>query len=146
MQKKEGSRDRKTVKIFFDGSSLGNPGPAGGGVVMIGRDGKVIFRGKESFGRRTNNESEYLALLYALQMAVKLGYKKVLLYTDSTLLYSQLMGKFKVKAPNLKPLHERVRRKLASLQWKIIWISRQENREADRLAVQAARIGGKDED
>jgi ribonuclease HI len=134
-------RSSSWIKVYFDGSSLGNPGPAGGGVIFVDGSGKVKHRDLRYFGCHTNNESEYLALLFALDFARALGYNKLKLMTDSILLYSQLTGRFKVKAKNLKPFFEEVLRRLSEFQWEIEWIPREENKEADKLAFEAAKRG-----
>lgn len=130
------------IDVFFDGSSSGNPGASGGGVIIFNNNGEVIFSGNRFFGRHTNNEAEYLALLFALEMAQKLGYKDIALYTDSALLFSQLVRKFKVRAENLKQLYQNAQKKLSIFNWKIKWVPREKNREADRLAQKATKIGG----
>ena len=130
------------IKVFFDGSSLGNPGPAGVGVVVLNGRGRLIFSGNRFLGKRTNNEAEYFALLFALEISRELGYKKILLHTDSTLLYSQVVGKYKVRAENLKKLHERAVKALSSFTWDMRWVPREENKKADKLAQKAAKIGG----
>jgi ribonuclease HI len=56
---------------YVDGGSLGNPGPAGVGVVIEGCDQGRITIGKW-IGRQDNNVAEYIALLEALQCAVAL--------------------------------------------------------------------------
>ena len=57
---------------YVDGGSLGNPGPAGIGVVIDGAENGTIKITKP-IGRQDNNVAEYLALLEALQCAVDLG-------------------------------------------------------------------------
>ncbi|HZP16876.1 MAG TPA: RNase H family protein, partial [Terriglobales bacterium] len=67
---------------YVDGGSLGNPGPAGVGVVIEGtRSGRIAF-GKW-IGRQDNNVAEYLALLEALQCAVALKASRLHVYSDS---------------------------------------------------------------
>jgi len=72
--------DNEIVTIYTDGSSLGNPGPGGFGIVMI-------FKGKRkevSAGYRltTNNRMELKALIEALKL-MKSTQFKIILYTDS---------------------------------------------------------------
>ena len=134
-------KGRDTIKVYFDGSSLGNPGPSGGGVVFVNGEGRERYRDLRFFGHHTNNESEYLALLFALDTARAMGYKRLRLMTDSTLIFSQLTGRFKVRAKNLKPFFEEVLRKLSQFDWEIEWIPRERNRDADKLAFEAAKRG-----
>lgn len=68
------------VIIYTDGSSLGNPGPGGFGVVMkFGQHRKEISGG---FRRTTNNRMELLAVIVALEALKRTGLD-VLVYTDS---------------------------------------------------------------
>lgn len=59
------------MKIYTDGSSLGNPGPGGFGVVVVDDEDKLLFcHAKMSDENTTNNRQEMLAILYA---AVRYG-------------------------------------------------------------------------
>lgn len=80
-----------TLKINTDGSSRGNPGPAGIG--GIGRDssGLVVFIFSVSKGMQTINSMEGLAILYALKRAYALGWRKVICESDSQVLVNLLL-------------------------------------------------------
>src|SRR6185369_6606957 len=67
-----------TLVIYTDGGSRGNPGQAAIGVVIGAHEYK------ERLGVKTNNEAEYLALVFALKKA------------------KQLLGKSKAKAASLE--------------------------------------------
>ena len=68
------------IKIFTDGSSRGNPGPGGYGVVMLYK----VNRKELSQGYRitTNNRMELTAVIKALE-AIKKNSIKVTIYSDS---------------------------------------------------------------
>ena len=70
------------VIIYTDGSSRGNPGPGGYGIVM--EDCKTGFAKQYSQGFRktTNNRMELLAVIEALKKLKKRGLK-ITVYTDS---------------------------------------------------------------
>jgi len=70
------------VIIYTDGSSRGNPGPGGYGIVM--EDCKTGFAKRYSQGYRktTNNRMELLAVIEALKKLKKSGLK-ITVYTDS---------------------------------------------------------------
>lgn len=75
---------QKKVTIYTDGSSLGNPGPGGYGVVMMHGPHRKEIRG--GFRLTTNNRMEILAAIIALR-ALKSGHRcKVTIHTDSRLL------------------------------------------------------------
>ena len=68
------------IKIYTDGSSRGNPGPGGYGIVMIYKDKrKELFQG---YKLTTNNRMELLAVIRALE-EVKTNKYKIKIYSDS---------------------------------------------------------------
>lgn len=68
------------ITIYTDGSSLGNPGPGGYGVVLIcGELRKELSAG---FRITTNNRMELMAVCVALE-ALKIENSSVTLYSDS---------------------------------------------------------------
>ncbi|MDR2039558.1 MAG: ribonuclease HI [Bacteroidales bacterium] len=68
------------ITIYTDGSSLGNPGPGGYGVVMLaGPHRKELSQG---YQRTTNNRMELLAVIVALE-ALKFPKSQVTIHTDS---------------------------------------------------------------
>ncbi len=68
------------IIIYTDGSSLGNPGPGGYGIVLIsGKHRKEI---SEGYRLTTNNRMELLAVIKALE-TLKIPGSDVTIYTDS---------------------------------------------------------------
>lgn len=73
---------KKTITIYTDGSSLGNPGPGGWGSVLIyGKHRKELSGG---FRRTTNNRMEILAVIEALKALNTKEKYIVKLHTDSS--------------------------------------------------------------
>tara|TARA_B100001248_G_scaffold64671_1_gene45184 strand:- start:2019 stop:2483 length:465 start_codon:yes stop_codon:yes gene_type:complete len=72
----------KLIKIYTDGSSIGNPGPGGYGIVMLTEDGKYKKEFSQGFKITTNNRMELLAVIIGLE---NLKHKNcnVKIYTDS---------------------------------------------------------------
>jgi ribonuclease HI len=70
------------VYIYTDGSSRGNPGPGGYGIVMIavGKGFKKEFA--QGYRKTTNNRMELLAVIEALEKIKKEGVK-ITVFTDS---------------------------------------------------------------
>ena len=127
----------------IDGSSLGNPGPAGIGVRIVGPDGTVVKEVSRFIGIRTNNQAEYEGLLCALSESRGLGSGSVVIRTDSELLYHQMAGRYKVKNPELKILHSRARELTLGLpNVSIELVRREQNKETDKLAKAAAQAAG----
>ena len=68
------------IKIFTDGSSSGNPGPGGYGVVMLYKDNRKEL--SQGYKTTTNNRMELTAVIKALE-AIKKNSIKVTIYSDS---------------------------------------------------------------
>ncbi len=118
-----------------DGASRGNPGPASYAVVVRGPDGTTRFEAGKYIGRATNNVAEYYALISALDYAVAQGVDRLLVRSDSELLVRQMEGRYKVKSPDLRPLHEHARKLARGLAYFAVeHVPRERNREADELA------------
>ena len=125
------------VTIYTDGASRGNPGPAAVGAV-IRDENKTLAEISHRIGFATNNQAEYIAIIIALEKAIKLGIKHVTLKADSQLVVRQLKGKYRVKKAALKPLYQQVKQLTSSLEsFAIAYIPREQNREADKLANMA---------
>jgi ribonuclease HI len=125
-----------TAKIFTDGSSFGNPGPAGAGVVIASDQ---VVEISEPVGITTNNEAEYKALILALQRARQMNIQEVEVFTDAELLVNQINGIYKVKNSKLFPLYKTVVALLGKFKsFQIHHIPREKNSKADYLAKQAA--------
>lgn len=127
------------LEAYIDGSSLGNPGEGGCGVILKTEEGTILEQKGWYLGRTTNNEAEYRGLLYCLELVQPYHPKSLVVYSDSELLVKQLHGKYKVRAKHLLELHQQVKRLLEQGGWQfqIQYVPREENREADRLARNA---------
>ena len=68
------------IKIFTDGSSRGNPGPGGYGVVMLYKGNRKEL--SQGYKTTTNNRMELTAVIKALE-AIKKNSIKVTIYSDS---------------------------------------------------------------
>ena len=127
------------LEIYIDGASQGNPGPAGIGIVIT-ENGQVIHNISEPLGIQTNNYAEYMALIFGLQEAMKLGAAAIKVYTDSQLMCQQLNNKYKIKSPNLITLYRQAKHLLSAFkQVQIKFIPREKNRGADKLAKKATK-------
>lgn len=126
--------------FYIDGASRGNPGPSGVGVAMCDRENKEIGTYRRYIGSATNNVAEYIALIIALQEAVKVRVRDVLIYSDSELLVRQIQGTYRVKDDKLKQLYA-IFDNLAGYfrNFSIEYIEREKNKTADGLAAQAIK-------
>ena len=147
------------VVVRPDGACRGNPGPAGIGVVLEDASGRVLREVSEAIGPATNNVAEYRALLRGLEEARRLGAREVEVRTDSQLVARQLLGRYRVRDPELKSLFDSAQKSLQAFQRVVVRsVPRSENARADQLArravatpdpvealVQAARAGRAEE-
>ena len=103
------------AKLFTDGGSRGNPGPAAYGFVLEAEDGTVLDARGEAIGIATNNVAEYSALVAGLERAVEAGVDELEVVSDSELLVKQMRGEYRVKNKALQDLFldaSRVARKI----------------------------------
>ncbi len=127
------------IIAYTDGGARGNPGPAATGVVVM-RGNRAIGKYAKSIGARTNNEAEYEAVILALQKIKHLFGKQktrdlgVEIRMDSELVARQLSGKYKITEERFFPLFMKIwNLKMDFGNISFVEISREENREADRL-------------
>jgi ribonuclease HI len=92
------------AKLFTDGGSRGNPGPAAYAFVLEAEDGTVLDARGEAIGVATNNVAEYSALVAGLERAVEAGVRELEVVSDSELLVKQMRGEYKVKNRALQEL------------------------------------------
>jgi len=132
------------ISAHCDGGARGNPGPAGYGALIQAPDGSVIAELSEFLGFKTNNFAEYSGLLGCLQYALDHGHRRLRLVSDSELMVKQIQGKYQVKSPDLRPLFDEAKRRIAKLDgFEISHALRHKNKDADRLANEAMDRGMK---
>jgi ribonuclease HI len=87
-------------EIYIDGSSRGNPGLSGIGIIGTDENNRV-FSYREFIGIKTNNQAEYFALKRALQIS-NYQTKNIRIKSDSILLVNQRSKKYKIRNIELK--------------------------------------------
>ncbi|MER3501931.1 MAG: hypothetical protein IMHGJWDQ_001584 [Candidatus Fervidibacter sp.] len=128
-----------TLRLFVDGSSQGNQGPAGIGVVVYDEQGNLVTTLQTTLKSATNNEAEYHAVIEALKLARQLRAEEVILYSDSELVVQQLNGTYRVKSPALYRLYqEAIALARQFRRFSAVYIPRHQNAEANRLAQMAS--------
>jgi len=120
------------TSLFFDGSSHTNPGKSGAGIYIKELN---IKKSKYLGPMFTNNEAEYMALIFGLEEAKLNGIKELNVYGDSKLVIMQSQGLWKINHDHLRKLNNEVRN-LSSSFTKITFnhIPREENTIADKLS------------
>jgi probable phosphoglycerate mutase len=132
------------VTAHCDGGARGNPGPAGYGAVLTGPNGELIAELSEFLGVRTNNYAEYSGLLAVLEYALAHNHPRLRVVSDSELMVKQIQGKYKVNSPDLRPLWQEAKSRIARLDaFEISHALRHKNKDADRLANEAMDRGMK---
>lgn len=137
---------QQAVDIFTDGSSRGNPGPGGYGIVM--RSGPHEKELQEGFRKTTNNRMELLAAIVALE-ALKVKPPQVTIYSDSRYLVDAVnkgwLAKWHKKgyAGRKNPdLWQRFYPLYLKYKPRLVWVkghnNHRDNERCDKLAVQAA--------
>ena len=130
------------VRLWVDGGSRGNPGPAATGYRIEDTDGVLLAEAGETIGVATNNVAEYRALIAGLRTAAGLGAREVEVRADSQLLMRQMTGSYRVKSAALRELWIEARRLASAFERvRFIEIPRAENAAADlqvNLALDAA--------
>lgn len=134
------------ITIYTDGSSRGNPGPGGFGIVLMsGQHRKDVACG---FRRTTNNRMELLGVITALEM-LKIPNSIVTIYTDSKYVadainQNWLSGWIKKNFKNVKnpDLWVRFVRIYKQHKVRFVWVKGHAdnpyNNRCDQLAVAAA--------
>jgi len=126
----------RRLLIYTDGAARGNPGPAGlGAILRDAESGALLAELARFLGVRTNNYAEWTAVEDALREALRLGATHVDLRMDSELVARQISGRYRVKHPDLKPIHASVMAMLGQLgSYTVGHVPRELNKEADRLS------------
>ena len=132
------------IRIYCDGGSRGNPGPAAYGFV-VKEEGKNVKEDGGYIGVATNNFAEYTAIIKALIWA-KGSYpnKDLEDFLDSQLAASQLSGIYKIKNAKIRELVLEVKGLENSFN-KVIYkhVPREENKEADaQVNIALDKING----
>ena len=132
--------DLRKVVIFSDGGSRNNPGPAAGGAVVFIEEKKRCLMAGNYYGKQTNNQAEYRALVDAVEIVeeyyrnIDLVEVELNIFLDSELMVKQLNGEYKVKNDGLKLLHDDLQNRLSKFgRTKISHVLRAQNKLADLI-------------
>ena len=131
------------VVVHVDGGARGNPGPAAAAAVVSTPDGNVLDEAAVTLGTTTNNVAEYRGLLLGLERARALGATEVEVVNDAELIARQVNGIYKVKHPDMRPLHAAALEALGAFdRWTVRTVPRAQNADADALVNQALDAAG----
>jgi len=144
------------VIIYTDGSSMGNPGPGGYGVVLLSPKHNLRKELSAGFKKTTNNRMELMAVCVALE-SLKLSNTPVTLYSDSKYVVDAVekgwiwgWQKKGFKDKKNSDLWQRFIRVYKKHQVKFVWVKghagNPENERCDQLAVEAGQQPGLTDD
>jgi formyltetrahydrofolate-dependent phosphoribosylglycinamide formyltransferase len=129
------------IIIHTDGGSRGNPGPAAAAFILTDPAGNKLDAKGFFLGRATNNVAEYTGIVKALETVKQLRAKQLSLFSDSELLVKQINGEYKVKSEQIRPLFKQTVNLLNEFEsWEIRHITREKNKEADKLTNRALNL------
>ena len=112
-------------------------------MVFSGDRSRVLAERKDAIGIATNNVAEYRGLIAGLEAAASLAVVDVAVSMDSKLVVEQMSGRWRVKHPDLIPLHRQATELAAGFdRVSYSWIPRAKNSHADRLANEAMDAAG----
>ncbi|MDH3005086.1 MAG: reverse transcriptase-like protein [Candidatus Shikimatogenerans sp. JK-2022] len=83
--------------VYTDGSSSGNPGPGGIGIIIESKLNNFYKEYSYKFRYTTNNRMELYAIIYAIKIINKLIYIKTNIYSDSKYIIDSINYNFKKK-------------------------------------------------
>lgn len=123
--------------MFVDGACRKNNNAKGIGIaaaaVIIYINNKRCGEFARAIGNRTNNESEYEAALLGIMLCWAANLKDPIVYSDSTLVVNQVLGKYECKNPSLKPYLFSIQQIEKEYRFRIQHVPRNKVSEADTL-------------
>jgi ribonuclease HI len=97
----------KILKVYTDGASRGNPGPAASAFIVV-QSSKILFSDVQYINHATNNVAEYNAIINALNFVKDTFSGEIEINSDSNLAIQQINGKWKINYPHLAKLQKEI--------------------------------------
>lgn len=111
---------KTVIKLYVDGGTRGM-------VICLHDPQRQKYIIKKRKGATTNNDLEYLAIIYGIEYSKKYYPRDyVTVYSDSRLAVNQINGIYRVNGDNLIALHKKTMRKLTP-RIEIEWVRRNFN-------------------
>ncbi len=140
--------------MYVDGSSRGNPGPSGIGVLIYDADNRdlPIRTVCTPIGKTTNNKAEYEALIEGLLTVLQMRLDDIAIFSDSNLVVNQVVGDWKVNEDRLLKFRDKARELMKLIpDCTLSFITGKRNKAADAVSKRASRMklehqGGQRED
>jgi len=130
----DNTTDSRSVVIYSDGGSRGNPGPSAAAFVIMDKQQTILDQGGIYLGITTNNQAEYHGVQLGLERAFELGIPAIEFRIDSMLVVNQMKGVYKIKNRELWPINERIRSLIDKFEKvTFVHVPRELNQVADSL-------------
>lgn len=125
--------------LNVDGGNRGDRrGRAAIGALVRTRRLATVAQISKTIGPATHNVAEYQALIEGLKLAREHGIEQIRVYMDSEIVVDQVNGDSVVRQAHLMELHQEARRLVGLFKsFRISWVPRELNAEADRLVNDA---------
>jgi probable phosphoglycerate mutase len=107
------------------------------GVLLRTRRMATVAQFSKPIGLATHNTAEYVGLTEGLELAREHGVRHIRIYMDSELVVDQVNGRSSVKEAHLGELHSKALGLLDVFDYRISWVPREWNLQADRLVRDA---------
>lgn len=128
------------IYIFVGGYAVQNNGDAGIGICFYNNpQSEPFYEEAEYAGIETQNSVVYQAIIRALQKAGEWNFKNIVLHSDNRLVVGQLAKNMTVRAQNIVPLNEEVKKAFELFDdYKIFYVKSNGNQRSRELARAAA--------
>ena len=130
--------------LQFDGGAVPNPGKACGSAVIYNNNSPrcLYLEGGIYLDKATNNQAEYMGLLFGLQQAIKSNITNLVIEGDSQLVVMQVSRSWNVRNKALLTYHNLLRGLIKKFNYLgIRHIPRAKNSVADKLADEGIEKG-----
>ena len=94
--------------LFFDGASKGNPGPSGGGGVILSPSGSTRSSYAWGLGVESNNFAEFYAPWQGLKQAIRLSIRKIYVFGDSRIAVQAICTKSRPTSLPMKRIFQKI--------------------------------------
>ncbi|MGX7148925.1 ribonuclease HI family protein [Enterococcus ureasiticus] len=125
------------LRIYVDAATKGNPGPSGGGIVIVGD--ALHEQIHVPLGECSNHEAEFKVFIKALQLVIEkeLNDQTVLIHSDSKIVV-QTIEKQHAKNAMFQPYLQTFQQLESHFPLLLVkWLPESQNKGADTLAKQA---------
>lgn len=129
------------IKAYIDASVKGNPGSAGGGILLIDNTGRQRQLAFALPGKLSNHQAEFAVFVNLLDLLLqeKSQHETIMVYSDSKVLVSTV-DKNHIANTDFLPYLELIQQKLVAFELLILqWLPEANNKGADNLARQGLK-------